>query len=1007
MLRLAGLAVEVALRSRGARSLSAQLAPAAASAAMPPAAPTVHVGGVGASSSVDDVAAVAAGSQVSLDPVALERLRAGKTKAGKASTGSGCEGKVGGRGGGDVDGMMTAAQARAVAFARLLSVVNGRSSLGDGVASAMVRMLNSGRPWALHRRPDDESVLGELIGELEGSMDPGDGGCGLAPAERLVLASGGSASAGVAAVGVHAGKALMDAAAGVAAVTCEAIGADVRSFDADRAEARPLKAAIAVADDLRCLLEGSQMVNPRKGGAGAAPGVASIPMVHGGAKDGLANCYAVARAELAAAAVDPEIPACEGSGGSPALAGAMPGVCKGLLGVAAASASRSKVALERFREASAAAATAEPPAEGGAGGCNGWPDASLFEGLEAKLKEAEQGLASVRGACAAAFGELMASDAVQGVRLSLLVDDCVSCVVRSLAVEALVSVLSLRAQEGPAPKAAVEDVPAKKAGKPGKKAKKGRGVALAKGTHTIRLALEGCIAAREDGNQVDSVTLPWPLPMEEGGHSAVCRWDDALAAFFSPLDPGLAAFSQRVRSMIEENQVRRKPKIPKGTRDFLPDQMRIRETAFEKITSVFKRHGAVSIDTPVFELRETLTGKYGEDSKLIYDLADQGGEVLSLRYDLTVPFARFVALHAVGNIKRYHIGKVYRRDQPQMTRGRFREFFQCDFDIAGDYATMVPDAEVVKVLVEILTELNLGEFEIKLNHRRLLDATMDIAGVPARKFRTVCSSIDKLDKEPWEAVMRELVEDKGLPQKVADRIGEFVCLRGQPMELLETLSAEGHALAGHAESRAALAELRILFDFLTAMGGIGNIVFDLSLARGLDYYSGVIYEAVLKGANVGSIAAGGRYDKLVGMFSGKDVPAVGVSIGIERVFAILEQQIRARAEESGKALQAAETMVLVSSIGSGLQRKRMELCADLWCAGICAEFGFKPNPKMGDQLNYALNKGIPFLVLFGEDELSKGVVKVKDMAERTEDFVEVGGLVAELKARIGAMQSTQ
>ena len=139
----------------------------------------------------------------------------------------------------------------------------------------------------------------------------------------------------------------------------------------------------------------------------------------------------------------------------------------------------------------------------------------------------------------------------------------------------------------------------------------------------------------------------------------------------------------------------------------------------------------------VFELRETLMGKYGEDTKLIYDLADQGGEILSLRYDLTVPFSRFVALHGCGNIKRYHVGKVYRRDQPQMTRGRFREFFQCDFDIAGTYASMVPDSEVLKVMVDILTELDIGDFCIKLNHRLLLDAMMAVCGVPPQKFRQI------------------------------------------------------------------------------------------------------------------------------------------------------------------------------------------------------------------------------------------------------------------------------
>ena len=156
----------------------------------------------------------------------------------------------------------------------------------------------------------------------------------------------------------------------------------------------------------------------------------------------------------------------------------------------------------------------------------------------------------------------------------------------------------------------------------------------------------------------------------------------------------------------EKKDLKETVKVVKGARDFLPYQMAIRSKAFEIITSVFKKHGAVEIDTPVFELKETLMGKYGEESKLIYDLNDQGGELLSLRYDLTVPFARYIAVHNFPSIKRYHIGKVYRRDNPQMSKGRFREFYQCDFDIAGpNYGKMIPDAEVLKVVVKIPLKL--------------------------------------------------------------------------------------------------------------------------------------------------------------------------------------------------------------------------------------------------------------------------------------------------------------
>jgi histidyl-tRNA synthetase len=189
-----------------------------------------------------------------------------------------------------------------------------------------------------------------------------------------------------------------------------------------------------------------------------------------------------------------------------------------------------------------------------------------------------------------------------------------------------------------------------------------------------------------------------------------------------------------------------------------PLQMAIKEKAFDTIKGVFKKHGASEIDTPVFELKETLTGKYGEDSKLIYDLEDQGGELLALRYDLTVPFARYMAEHNLPGLRRYHIAKVYRRDQPQMAKGRFREFFQCDFDIAGTYSPMLPDAEVLSVVVDILTSLGIGGFVLKLNHRKFLDAMVELAGCEKRKFKSICSSIDKLDKEPWEKVQKELIQ---------------------------------------------------------------------------------------------------------------------------------------------------------------------------------------------------------------------------------------------------------
>ena len=206
---------------------------------------------------------------------------------------------------------------------------------------------------------------------------------------------------------------------------------------------------------------------------------------------------------------------------------------------------------------------------------------------------------------------------------------------------------------------------------------------------------------------------------------------------------------------------------------------------------------------------------------------------------------------------------------------------------------MVPDSECLAVACEILDSLPIGDFGIKLNHRRLLDAILDLCGVPADKFRTICSAVDKLDKEPWSEVRREMVEDKGLTGDVADRIGEFVVLKGKPWDLYKSLMDE-KKFGNHKGAMAAMEDMRILFEYLEAMDKLKFISFDLSLARGLDYYTGVIYEAVCMNGNtqVGSIGGGGRYDNLVSMFqeAGKVTPCVGVSVGIERVFTLMEER---------------------------------------------------------------------------------------------------------------------
>ncbi|KAH8295888.1 hypothetical protein KR044_008262 [Drosophila immigrans] len=463
-------------------------------------------------------------------------------------------------------------------------------------------------------------------------------------------------------------------------------------------------------------------------------------------------------------------------------------------------------------------------------------------------------------------------------------------------------------------------------------------------------------------------------------------------------------------------------KTPKGTRDYAPQQMTLRQGVLDKIVQVFKRHGGEAIDTPVFELKEVLTGKYGEDSKLIYDLKDQGGEILSMRYDLTVPLARYLAMNKISSIKRYHIAKVYRRDNPAMTRGRYREFYQCDFDIAGTYDPMLADAECVKIVAEVLDTLDIGDYVIKLNHRQLLDGMFEACGVPAKDFRAICSAVDKLDKSPWADVRKEMVDEKGLDGAVADKIGEYVRLSGGK-ELVEQLLADPK-LKAVPNAVKGLEGMKLLLNYCALFNLESRISFDLSLARGLDYYTGVIYEGVLKaepisaaaspvkengkaaadqsggGGTVGSVAGGGRYDNLVGMFDarGKAVPCVGVSIGVERIFAVLEAKFAA----GNVKLRTNDVEVFVASAHKGLHEQRLRVLNQLWDAGIKAEHSYKLNPKLLAQLQHCEEHQIPLAIVLGDAELAQGVVKLREVSTRQEATVPLTELANEIRSRLKA-----
>ncbi|CAI8050354.1 Histidine--tRNA ligase [Geodia barretti] len=342
------------------------------------------------------------------------------------------------------------------------------------------------------------------------------------------------------------------------------------------------------------------------------------------------------------------------------------------------------------------------------------------------------------------------------------------------------------------------------------------------------------------------------------------------------------------------------------------------------------------------------------------------------------------------------------------------DIFWCqDFDIAGEYDPMIPDAECVRIVYEILSQLDLGSFIIKVNHRNVLDGMFEACGVPPEKFRSICSSVDKLDKTEWEEVKKEMVEGKGLEEAVADKIGEYVKLSGH-FELLEKLMSD-MGLTAVASARAGLEDMKLLLHYCELFGVLDKVSFDLSLARGLDYYTGVIYEAILTGdatmkdgevPAVGSVAGGGRYDGLVGMFDpkGQHVPCVGVSIGIERVFSILESRAK---EAGGKGIRTVETQVMVASGQKNLLEQRMKVCTLLWNAGIKTEMLYKRNPKLLNQFQYSEREGVPLLVIVGEEETVKGGVKIRDTHTREEDFVEMAALVPELNKRLAECQHSE
>lgn len=453
-----------------------------------------------------------------------------------------------------------------------------------------------------------------------------------------------------------------------------------------------------------------------------------------------------------------------------------------------------------------------------------------------------------------------------------------------------------------------------------------------------------------------------------------------------------------------------KPSIPKGTRDFSPLEMSRRNYIFDTIREVFRLFGFQPIETPSMENLSTLMGKYGEEGdKLLFKILNSGdwlakadkqllddGQYLKatsqisekgLRYDLTVPFARYVVQHR-GEIqfpfKRYQIQPVWRADRPQ--KGRYREFFQCDADIVGS-DSLVNEVQLLQLIDEVFARLGI-RVAIKLNNRKVLAGIAAVIGAPD-KMVDITVAIDKLDKIGMEAVEAELAEH-GLSAASIEALRPILAINGTTDERLEAL---GKVLAGNEEGSLGVSELRTVVDQTRTLGLRAELDLDVSLARGLNYYTGTIIEVKALDAQIGSISGGGRYDNLTGIFGLPGVSGVGVSFGADRIYDVLN------ALNLWPDTATASTAVIFLNLGENEAIASMRLLGELRRCGISAEI-YPDAAKMKKQMTYANALAIPFVAIIGADELAAGTVTLKSMATGEQKTVTASKLAETLDEMI-------
>lgn len=432
------------------------------------------------------------------------------------------------------------------------------------------------------------------------------------------------------------------------------------------------------------------------------------------------------------------------------------------------------------------------------------------------------------------------------------------------------------------------------------------------------------------------------------------------------------------------------PRTLKGFRDFPPALAMPREEMIDKIRAVCRSYGFAPIDTPALEYAEILTGKGGDESdKLMYRFQDHGQRDVALRFDLTVPFARFAAQH-IGQLgtpfKRYHVGPVWRAENPQ--HGRYREFYQCDFDTIGTDSNAA-DIETALVIHDILAALGFERFAIHVNNRLVLNGLLESLGLA--DSAAILRALDKLQKIGAEKVAAEMQATAAVAPDQAQQILATVQVKGTNAEILDQLEAK---LGAHDRAAQGVANLRQLLAAFAAAGIPENrLALDASIARGLDYYTGTVYETLLDDLpTIGSICSGGRYDDLASLYTKQHLPGVGASLGLDRLMAAMEELNLLQ-----KSTTPADIFIVQFSAESLGQY--IALSRRLRQAGLRTEL--YPEAKgLGKQLKYADRKGFPLAIIGGPDELEKGVWQVKDLRDGSSEEVADGDLVDNLQAKL-------